>query len=74
MYFQTAKKDRIKFSNPLRDYSHLLSGRLIATLIKIESIIYDFKNFGSPDKAKGKKKKTAATKELPNKMEMQFLR
>jgi len=44
---------------------------LIATLIKIEAIVYDFKNFGSPSKA-GKKKKTA--KELPNKKEMQALR
>jgi hypothetical protein len=53
----------------LRDYSHLLSGRLINGLIKIESIIYDFKNLGSMAKAKGKKKKSD-TKELPNKKEM----
>jgi len=54
----------------LRDYSHLLSGRLINDLIIIESIIYDFKNLGGNySKAKGKKKK-AITKELPNKKEM----
>ena len=84
-YSQTPKKDRIKFSNPLRDYSHLLSGRLVEGLIKMHSIIYDFKTLGSPSGAqnkKGKKNKKAVIddkdakpkKVLPSKKEMKFLR
>ena len=51
----------MKFTNPLRVYSHLLSGRLIEQTLKLESTIHDYENGLIPkeEKKKSKKKKKA---------------
>lgn len=35
---QTSKENQLKFSNPIRDYCHLLSNRLIIFLIELEKL------------------------------------
>lgn len=35
MIHQTSKEMQLKFSNPIRDYNHLLSNRLIILLVEL---------------------------------------
>ena len=35
MLFKTSKEQQIKYSNPIRDYCHLLSNRLVILLISL---------------------------------------
>ena len=72
-FLKTEKHKQLKFSNPLRTYSHLLTGRLITALIKLESMIFDLEKFGNlqakmkkqKKKKKGKKGKKGAEEENP---------
>ena len=40
-YISLPKENQLKFSNPIRNYSHLLSNRLILRLIKLKSMLED---------------------------------
>ena len=66
-FLDTEKYKQLKFTNPLRDYSHLLSGRLVTALIKLESMIKDLETYGNlevpkPKKSKKNKKKNKKKK------------
>lgn len=43
-FLETPTEEQLKFTNPLRDYAHLLSGRLLDQLIKVDGTIADYKN------------------------------
>lgn len=55
---EKTKEEQLKFTNPLRDYSHLLSGRLVVGLLRMDSLVSDYTNGLIPhDLTKKKKKK-----------------
>ena len=47
----------MKFTNPLRDYSHLLSGRLLVDLLHIDSFVSDYISGLIPHEEPKKKKR-----------------
>jgi hypothetical protein len=51
-YLDTPKDKLLKFSNPIRDYTHLLSNRLIHHIVDLQELIDDKKYKEIPEEDK----------------------